>query len=199
MDENTLEALAGRDLAVLEAMLAALPDYLTQPELYYPLNNPDWPRLTIGGFLLRLRLVEAAYNRLDDSQREAVQRILVRFNEIIHEYKAHLVQRVHAEFQARLRQWRSYLDELERYPREHADFYKSEVENRLILQLLAEFLNSSQIDAANPDLPELESLDAHLAGNWQQGDFILPRAVQSAYTGADDWWLYGQPDFPEPE
>lgn len=196
MDEETLEAQAGRDLALLEAMLEALPDYLTQSELYYPLNNPYWPRLTLGGVLLRLRRVEAAYNRLDDSQREAVQRILVRFNEIIQEYKSHLVARVHAEYQARLRQWDHYLSELEHDPHQHADFYSSEVENRLILQLLEEFLTSSQVSAASPDRARLDELDRHLAENWQEGDFILPLAVQSAYTAADDWWLYGRPDFP---
>jgi hypothetical protein len=197
MENELLEAQAGRDLALLEAMLEVLPDYLTQDELYYPLNNPDWPRLTLGGFLLRLRLVEAAYNRLDDSQREAVQRILVQFNEVVQEYKTHLLARLHAEFQARLRQWEHYLQELENDPAEHADFYASEVENRLVLQLLDDFLASSQVSAANPDAARLVTLDRHLADHWQHGDFILPGEVQSAYTGADDWWLYGWPDFPE--
>lgn len=196
MENESLEVQAGRDLALLEAMLEVLPDYLTQDELYYPLNNPDWPRLTLGGFLLRLRLVEAAYNRLDDSQRESVQRILVQFNEVIQDYKTHLVARLREEFQARLHQWDNYLRELQEDPAEHADFFPAEVENRLVLQLLDDFLASSQVSAANPHRAQLDELDRRLSLNWQHGDFLLPRAVQSAYTAADDWWLYGRPDFP---
>ncbi len=173
-----------QDLLYLENGLQDLPAYLEADLLFWPLTPPTLPRLTISGLLLSLR--RAAALAATPGQRQEVAQRTETLNRLRAQYRVHWENKAARELDARLRQWRNFLQDYRENPPEFAPSYPHEVHARVMLSLLL------------PELPPtikaesaIQGLDALLQAVFQPGPFIWEAILSTAFPQADFWYLYG--------
>ena len=168
------------DRPYLKAAFEVLEDYLKSDALYWPLDvrppkgAPPYPQLTVGNVLLALRRQEAL---------GGVGDFPLRLRALKGQWGAHWQQKAAREAQARLRQWRNYLQETT----DRAPYYHYEVRERVILALLAEDLGSLPPEVA----AALNTLDGVLRGVFREGAFVWADALQTVFPREPFWFLYG--------
>jgi len=182
-----------RDLRILEAMAAEMDDYLRNGNLFWPLGDSSFPRLTLGGYLMREHRLDALRQRLDQPDRNRLEAAEAQFKEALVEKVVAFERRAHEEIRARLRQWNEYLKELRDPSLSAGDYYGSAVETRAMLSALQNKLESPPYQLDRRVLNELASFDRVLANYWEAGDFIWPEEWTPAYPRQPYWWLYGRP------
>ena len=168
------------DQTYLESALDALPRYLTSPTLYWPLDlkaphdAPPYPPLTVGNVLLALRRLQA--HHADTSYREKLGAIKAQWG-------ANWRAKAKQEAQARLRQWKAYLED----SADRAPYYRAQVRTRVLLQLLDEELDGLPADVA----AALRTLDERLRMAFRPGKFVWDERLQAAFPREPYWFLYG--------
>ena len=185
-----------QDLAVLEVMVENMADYLSVDSLFYPLSNPRYPRLTMGGFWMREERLSALSFLLDPDQLRWLQEIKDRFEGVSMSHRYQIRQKAGEELQARLRQWRGYLKGFEQDKDETRAYYANDVQVRLVLDILLGKFGGTSDELAPAVAEEVATLDARLSNIWQAGSFVWPSDWGSAYPQDDYWWLYGLPNAP---
>ena len=101
-----------RDLVVLEAMAAEMDEYLRRDVLFWPLRGSDLPRLTLGGYLMRQHRLLQLRDLLSMAEQERLHAAIKRYHEGQEEKIVRLEKKAHEELEARIRQWREYLNEV---------------------------------------------------------------------------------------
>ena len=180
------------DLQIAEAMAEEIPRYLQYDGLFYPLSQADYPRLTLGNYLLRQHRLVALADQLDEEIVVRINNITTQFQTSIHDHVISVEQHANQELQTRVNQWDTYLTELSDSPEEYEAYYSTHATDRTILEVIFEFMKPPY----RPDLrakKELELLDYVLHGKWDDGTFIWPEIWQYAYPSDQYWWLYGCP------
>jgi len=168
------------DRRYLEAAFEVLEAYLKSATLYWPLDvkppkgAPPYPQLTPGNVLLALRRLEA---------HGATGDFPLRLRSLKGQWGAHWRQKAGREAQARLRQWRNYLQETT----DRAPYYRYEVRERVILELLAEDLGALPPEVAE----DLAALDRVLRGVFREGNFVWEAPLGRAFPRERFWFLYG--------
>ncbi len=181
------------DLTVMEAMVAEMEEYLLSDVLFWPIMQGGFPRLTLGGYLMRQHRLSALTELMEDSEVRRVQAAIKHFNEALVERVVLFENKAHQEIRARLRQWGEYLKDLKRETGGYGQNYASAVETRAMLESLIQKLKMPPYRLDKQIAKQLSVYDKVLGSAWLSGDFIWPDAWQSAYPKASYWWLYGAP------
>lgn len=181
------------DLHILEAMAAEMDTYLAQETLFWRMMQPGTPMLTLGGYLMRQHRLLALHPFLGEGEQERLNTAVAQFDAALVEKVVRCEQKAHTEIDARLRQWREYLNEAEweRNPLHNA--YPTAVEARVMLAVLVDKLQESPYQLQATVVPRIAQLDILLRGRWKAGDFIWFPEWAAAYPPDRYWWLYGRP------
>ncbi|NLF65590.1 MAG: hypothetical protein GX579_13425 [Chloroflexi bacterium] len=180
-----------RDLVVLEAMAAEMDEYLRRDVLFWPLRGSDLPRLTLGGYLMRQHRLLQLRDLLSMAEQERLHAAIKRYHEGQEEKIVRLEKKAHEELEARIRQWREYLNEVK--GGSSVAYYPSAVDTRAMIRALVNQLRISPYQL-NEEVPsQIALLDRELSRIWESGDFVWPFDWQPAYPREEYWWLYGRP------
>jgi hypothetical protein len=182
------------DLGYLNAGIQEIESFLLTKNIFWPISSPSpvgesrYPRMTLGGLLLSLfRLKARSLPPTYDVKFRSLEKELDRWRIkwlTSWEWKASI------EFKSRLRQWRNYLDEMDKRPDLNIPFYKSEVRVRVLLELLKKEINSQD----DQEINNLSLLDGILRSIFVPGDFIWDNELTPGFNQRVFWYLWGYPD-----
>jgi hypothetical protein len=182
-----------KDLAVLEAMAAKMPEYLSSDELFWRKIDSDPVQPTIGGYLMRQNRLQALSDPLlDEGQRRQLAAAVTRFEQAVSEQPGRLEAKGQQELKSRLRQWEIALKELLEDEAPALAYYRADVETRIIIATLLMALQQRSVRIEPAITDKLAKLDQTLRQRWQPGEFVWPDGWQPAYPRSDYWWLYGR-------
>jgi len=182
-----------QDLVVMEAMADEMEEYLRSDVLFWQLMRGGFPRLTLGGYLMRQYRLLALPELLDPSQGARLEEAVRRFNQALVEKVVRLEVKAHREIEARIRQWAEYLKDVAWEGSASIANYASAVETRAMMAAIVELLQTAPYQLQGHVLQQLNLLDANLRRHWQPGEFVWQAEWVAAYPSARFWWLYGQP------
>jgi hypothetical protein len=163
------------DQAFISAALPQLKDYLLSNEIFWNLGSD--PQMTLGNLLLAEKNLQASGNLPAEAGRK--------ISASKKEGRTAWEKKAEKEFNSRLRLWAQYLSELGESPSRHAAHYRSDVRNRVLLELLA-----GEAPSLSGQLSNFDSLLKKLTVN---GDFVWDFSLESAYSKAKFWFLYVKP------
>lgn len=184
------------DLDILEAMTAELESYLRSSVLFWPMDSATMPRLTLGGFWLRYHRLQALRSLLSAPEQQRVAAASAQYAQIAAENVVRIERKAHTEVDARLRLWRTYLNDVRQNYEAHIPSYPTAVEARAILQAQMAALREPPYALARIVVQRVRQIDSILKARWQTGEFVWPDAWQPAYPQEAYWWLYGRPKRP---
>jgi hypothetical protein len=179
------------DLRFLEAGLENLESYLLSNDLYWPpgiqanYGEAPYPSLTPGSLLLAKKRAEIQVNESIDKSR--LDNCLSRWEQITNQWKVAWNKKSELDFQARLRLWRDFLDDIREKPEAHYDRYRYEITRRVQLQLL----QTQQIQLDAEEIKMLSILDKRLRTILKPGIFIWEADLVTGFPPDEFWYLYG--------
>lgn len=186
----------GFDLAVAQAMADELETYLQRDVLYWQMDvhgplSSRFPKLTLGGLLLRRHRLNALRDRLSPRQCAALDALSQRVEAVIGHWATLYGAKLQREIAARLNAWARYiLEDCLESRAACADNYPSQAEVRTMLALLLEeAAKYSHADLA-PLQNRLAALDSQFKGLSGLGPFIWDPILAPAYPPDHFWWLY---------
>ena len=174
------------ELRVLQAMAAALPEFILAAAVFWPLTGPsDFPQLSLGGLALteaRLLAAEAALTPAQCAQRDATRRAcevtLARWPVAAENKAAH-------ELRVRVNSWTAFLEDCREASA--ADAWPSAVTHRAFAALL---LRDYPRLADSAEAQRLRPIDAAVRAFLRPGPFVWEAAWQSAFPPETFWFLY---------
>lgn len=181
-----------QDLEILEAMAAEMDSYLKSEVLFWPMENGNMPRLTLGGYLMRQHRLLALRDLLTEEEAGRLDQAVEQFNAALVEKIVRLEQHANQELEARLRQWGEYLKDLSRESSSSA-YYATAVEPRVMITALLNKLKLPPYRLEPRVTQQVTMYDNNLRRRWKSGEFIWPQEWQPAYPDSTYWWLYGHP------
>lgn len=127
-DMETKKLDATSDLAACQAMAEEFEAYLKSDVLYWQMNaarpgGDQLPKLTVGGFLERVRRLRAA--PLLPAQQAALDKAIRQFEHARDAQRARYLARVLHDLHGQLDAWAWFLDDYARRPNEEAPYYPS--------------------------------------------------------------------------
>ncbi len=177
-----------RDVRTLEAMAARLVPYVYENELYGAMPG-DLPRLTVGGFLMRVHRLSAISSLLIPKQQEAVKTAQEQLDKVRREWTVAYEGKIAREFQARLTALNQFLNEYADNPRSAAENYPTNAEKRVILEALMD--EAANLNAPTADMKNaLGATDNKLRRYTQPDGFIWDERLRPAYPQDKYWFLY---------
>lgn len=184
-----------RELRIAGAMAGDLKAYLLSDTLYWQLTDSGpksfpFPLGTIGGMRLRLRWLEAARDQLSPDQLQHVQEVRDRADAELKRWAIQAEQKAAREIKARLQTWSAFLDDAIGDPARHIPEYPTQVENRVIMDMLFGVAGHAA-DGQNFQA-RLDSLDERLRANTVGSEFVWDAAFAPAFPKDHNWWLYVQ-------
>lgn len=189
----TVEPILQRDLTVLEAMVAEIPDYLDSNATHWTLSVPDMPKLTLGGCLLRLHRLNALRFMLDNNAQLRLDAAQTDFGNVQNGRVVVFEEQAYKELHARLSEWSSYLRHMRGHDASSTEYYARTVDTRVVIQVLVERLNQLPYQLQPQTQHELRQFDRLLKSLWEASDFIWDPVWQPAYPPDTFWFLYGSP------
>ena len=100
-----------KDLEILKAMVEELTNYLNSDVLYWPMFKASYPKMTLGGYLMRQRRLQRLSYLLSDSDQDQLKQIAIQFNETTFDKKALLMKKGTEELHTRVNQLKEHLQE----------------------------------------------------------------------------------------
>jgi hypothetical protein len=188
------------DLALAQAMVKALEDYLLSDRLFYQLlvHTPAGdrqPKLTPGVLIETLNQLRRARNELSPEQQRELDQIEADFAAIKRRMRDYWPNKVLAELNSLLDSWTWFMQDCDSKSQRHRceTEYDSEVWIRArITTLLSEL-------GGRPDLSELRHrlaiLDTKLGEIFRPGKFVWDSKLEKCYPKEVYWFLYGKPGF----
>ena len=173
-------------LTFVQAGATDLEAYLLSDILYWQLQAAAGEqKFTLGGMLLGLLQISA----MDEAGRETVDLIPVRamIDKAKLEHRAAWEKKARQETAARIRLWKTYLEDYRQSPDEMAAYYPREVKWRVMIQLL---LKEVPISVEQSGL--LSELDRMVQSNWLPGDFTWEPYLVPVMPAQEYWFLYGR-------
>ena len=165
---------------------ADLEAYLLSDILYWQLHTPAGRQMfTLGGMLLGLMQIDAlgkASGEADDlfSLQGTIDKVKL-------EHPSAWEKKARQETAARIRLWKTYLEDYRQNPDEMASYYPREVKWRVLIQLL-----QKEIPKLIEQFDMLTLLDTMVKSNWLPGGFIWEPYLIPAMPATDYWFLYGR-------
>jgi hypothetical protein len=184
-----------RDLTILEAMVAGLPEYLMSDATSWDMRRGGMPLLTIGGCLMRLRRLALLRDQLAHTERLVLTEATDAFDEALREKVVRFEQRANSELNARLREWTTYLRDLAHSSKIAADWrrYADMADTRIVIGELVDKLSQHPYRLDGRVSRDVAALDRRLRQMWQPGEFVLDAVWQEVYLTDRFWYLYGHP------
>jgi hypothetical protein len=179
------------ELRFLEAGLDNLESYLLSNDLYWPpgiqanYGEPPYPSLTPGSILLAKKKAEIQIK--ESIHKTRMDTCQVRWEQITSQWKVAWNKKSELDFQARLRLWRDFLDDLREKPEAHSDRYRYEITRRVQQQLL----QTQQIQLEAEQITMLSILDKRLRTILKPGLFIWETDLEVGFPPDEFWYLYG--------
>jgi hypothetical protein len=180
------------ELNFIQAAIDQLEEYLLSDQIYWPIRirassgHPAYPPLTLGTLSLFLHQARAV---LDNSD---LQEELTRYQSAIDEshsrWQAHWQKKAAAEFSARLKLWRDFLEEYRKDPEGNYDRYTYEVSRRAMLYWLER--DTKELNSSESQL--LGSLDRLLKTLLVRSNFIWDDKLKPQFPEEIFWYLYGK-------
>lgn len=187
--------ILSHDLALLEAMVARMSDYLISDATAWKLRGSYMPPLTVGGCLMRLNRLSLLQADLVSDQRLALARARRDFDEALSDKVVRFEQRAYQELNTRLREWTTYIRDLTHSSKLMAnrDRYVAKVDTRIVIGELVGKLGEYpyRLDGRVPR--DVAALDRRLRQMWQPAEFVLEPVWRKVYPADPYWWLYGHP------
>ena len=147
-----------------------------------------YPRLTLGGILLALRLSQA--KDLTPQQKKDLHTCETILNTTRLRWQVAWGRKSQREFLSRLRQWQNYVNDLIKDPENQIPYYSSEIRLRGFISLLYP-------EMEKPDkeyLELLDGLDTTLRSIFIPGDFVWDEEVAAGFPRDTFWYLWGMPE-----
>jgi len=179
-------------LDFIQAAVDQLKDFLFSDLIYWPIGiraasgYKAYPQLTLGTLLLFLHQAEALST--DSESKTELSRSKTDIELIRTKWQAHWRRKAEAEFSARIKLWRDFLQEYRKDPEGNFDRYEYEVTRRVMLEWLAQESSSLK----RPELEMLKSLDLLLKSLMVHGDFIWDQNLKPEFPEEVFWYLYGK-------
>jgi hypothetical protein len=179
------------DLRYLIAGTENLESYLLSSELYWQPGiragnqEPPYPSLTPGSLLLARKRAEIRVK--EPAEKIELENCLSRFDQMTKLWRVAWQNKILLDFQARLRLWRDFLDEVREKPQANFDRYHYEVTRRVQLQLL----QLQPVSLKTEELEMLAALDKRLRGLFKPGEFIWEKDLSEGFPFGLFWYLYG--------
>jgi hypothetical protein len=180
------------DLEILEAMASEMDSYLKIDVLFWPMEDSNMPRLTVGGYLMRQHRLLALEDLLDEAEKSRLEAAVSQFNDALVEKIVRFEQHANQELEARLRQWGEYLKDLSRES-SSAVYYATSVEPRAMITAIINKLKLPPYRLNDRVQQQVIMLDNNLRRRWHSDEFVWPESWQPAYPEAIYWYLYGTP------
>lgn len=182
-----------QDLKRIEMMVGEMTSYLGSEILFWPTTYAGLTTVTLGNYLMHQnRLLALRGTALNALAQDRLDVAVARFDRLLYYNTEEFKQKIGRELEARLRQWREYVQQMTRGEIQ-ANCYEAEVESRVIIEDIFQKLSILTCYPEPHISEEIEQLDFNLRQFWQPGKFIWPVEWQSAYPQAIYWWLYGRP------
>ncbi len=176
------------DVRALSAMAAGLVPYVYEAELYGPLPG-TLPRLTVGGFLMRLHRLDVIKALLTPDQQKILETAHEKFEAMRKEWPVAYEGKLERELGARLQALGQTVRDCAAEPRRCAEIYPSEVEKRVIVESLQDALAAQNVLSAQQSAL-IKATDNQLHGYTQPSDFIWDARLKPAYPAEKYWFLY---------
>ncbi len=179
-----------RDWAFVREADAVLEDYLLSPELFWQMSGMlpgssgmGMLQLTLGNLCLSLERLSAVEWLPKEQTELAAMRAHI--EAVRNRWRANWAKKAAQEYQARLRQWAAYLQEVPE--RSSIAGYAYQVRLRVILELL-----NREIVREADDVPtsHLFRLDQRLRTLTAPAEFVWETEVQPAFPADAFWFLY---------
>lgn len=190
---NSERDVLRRDLTILEKMLEILPEYLQSEETHWEMRQPDMPKMTIGGCLMRLNRLDILQDRLEANDRTRVGRAHQTLAAALDDHVVLFEERTHQELHARLSEWVAYLRDLSRHMVSDGEHYADIVDVRVVISAMIDKMRTPPYQLQQQVIDEINSLDQNLRNRWRAGEFVWPNVWQPAYPLEQYWYLYGAP------
>ncbi|MBN1316842.1 MAG: hypothetical protein JXA42_15290 [Anaerolineales bacterium] len=186
------------DLAVVEAMIAELENYLKSDVLYWQLSpasqiSPPPPMLTIGGCLFRIHRLQNLPEMLMDDRKIRLQGVAAEYQEIVTNWAAHVVKKIQRETNARLNSWNWFVEDCNARKTSCIQYYPTEAELRTLIHLLLK--EGDRFGEVEKEKETLAGMDTRFRRWFQPGVFVWRAELEPAYPKSEFWWLYGKPEF----
>jgi hypothetical protein len=180
------------DLGYIQLALGEMESYLLSKDLYWARKalvasgGKTYPQLTIGGLLMafvceRARMKGAGFESQIIKLENQLERLKIQWR-VAWDVKARW------EFRSRLRQWVTYLHEVNLDPGEFGAYFPYQVRWRAILTLLG--VDIGDVDGQNLKL--LREADDILQTRFVPGEFIWELALQAGFPPDEYWYLWGK-------
>ncbi len=177
------------DLNILERFAEITPTYLTSDALFYP-TGPTIPEMTFGGILLRQHRLLLLKNLLSPTDQDRLDTAIANFQAALENNIVRFEKKCHRELDARLRQWKEYLRDLQQ-DKSVINYYRTAVEPRVMIDVILQQLDLPPYAPPEYTQERVLKLDVGLKMRWMDGDFVWDDAWQPAYPRDDYWYLYG--------
>ncbi len=181
--------------AFVQAALGELEDYLLSPELFWtlsaqpPSGSRPFLQLTLGNVLLAVDSLQAVDEQPGTARWLQTQPLVAAWETAEARWPAQLERKALRELASRLRQWKSYVDDV--LETQSAGDYAGGVRPRLVAERLVDWLPVQPATANTRD--QLAQLDSRLASYLEPGPLVLDAAMAVRYPTDTFPFLYRQP------
>ncbi len=180
-----------RDVRVVELMAANLTPYIYESELYGVMPG-DYPRLTVGGLLMRLHRLSVLNKQLTLKQQITINEAQQQLAEVRRKWAVAYEGKIQQEIRARMITLAQCLTECEESPALCVDNFPSSLEKRVMVEVLKD-----EAQVRNVWTDELKglltSIDNRINRCAAKDEFCWDPRVQAAYPPEKFWFLYLHP------
>lgn len=182
------------DLAVTEAMVEELEQYIIKEDLYRTViaRTPQGEvrlQMTGGDLLTRLHRLNAQRPQMSPALQQRVDAVTQEAERTIYSLKTRFNARLVRELRSRLDGLRWAMDEWAESPASR-DNYPYEIRNR---QRVEEILKRLGAEVPSEEQALLQMVDRRLRTLAPGGEFVWDAALQSAFPQEPYWYLYARP------
>jgi hypothetical protein len=177
------------DLDYLTYMADEMKDYLLSDEVYWHTAGP-MAEGTLGGILVRMRRLYAAYSQMSAEQKEAYDRAKTTIEGQLDKWRVQAENKARRELKARVGEWNRFIDELE----SDIEEYSAEWDNIVYLRTAIHLLMGIREDLiSDEDAEAIAALDARYRTLAKPDAFAWDDAFAGEFPNEDFWWLYVSP------
>ncbi len=176
----------------LEAAHIELKEYLLSPVLYWPIavasttreDRTTLPKLTPGN--LYLSMEKCRVYDFPAGEKKEVEELLINLTIRINEWQTAWRKKAEKEFQARIRQWGMFINDIKRDKGINRASFSYQVRDRVILQLLGDRLNLG----GDIEIQKIMAMDDTVRQLSKPGGFLWADEIIRGFPKNPFWYLY---------
>ncbi|PJF44614.1 MAG: hypothetical protein CUN55_03040 [Phototrophicales bacterium] len=179
------------DLKIFLAMVDHLVPYVYEKELFGQISN-RYPKLTLGGVLMRRHRISALRDELAPEQSLAFEEAVQKLETLRYEWLSHYQDKLLQEFHSRINSLVYFVEDCEVSWNSCDANWPNEAEKRTLVAHVVEEAQSLNIfDTEHRAV--LTKLDQKLRRFFRESAFLWDERLKAAYPFPQYWWLYGRP------